>query len=397
MNKNVLLIGEHFSENLGDGVICQSVAYLIKQQFPNVDLIRSDLSGRLTFMNEYGGQDEFIKRSKFLISKWMHRMLNKHTFFYALYVHGRWKRSATIKRINNQQYDLAIFAGGQLFMDYFSLPIHRHMKYLTKQKTPIVFNACGMGRVNSVLLQKRLQNVLSHQLIESITVRDHLDQINERLLPEVMQATQSHDCALWTSEAFNIQKKDSNTIGLGVISLSNKQDKKVIQLYSDVITALNQKDQQWELFCNGSFEDYELALKIARLNGYDKSFIAKRPLNPTELVQTIANYRSIISFRLHSHIIAVSLDIPTIAITWDNKVDFFFENIQCPDRVFHYDSSFQDILETLFQAEKVGYDTELIASQKKDCRSILISNISPILTSDLSEHKETPLGSNLEL
>lgn len=396
MKKRVLVIGEHFSENLGDGVICQSVEYLIKESFSSSKLVRSDLSGRSDFMNKYNGQDKLIGRSKYLISKWTHRVLNRNTLLYALYIHGRWKRSKKTKEISDQPYDLAVFAGGQLFMDYFSLPIHRHMKYLAKHDTPTIFNACGMGRVNSVLLQKQLQHVLKHQNIDSISARDHLNQMNERLLPTHMQAAQSHDCALWASEAFDIQKSGSNVIGLGVISQSRKKDDKVIKLYSNIIMSLNDKDIRWELFCNGSFDDYELALKIAQLCGYDESAIAKRPLKPIDLVQTIASYRSIISFRLHSHIIAVSLDIPTIAITWDSKVDFFFENIQQPDRVFQYGSHFNEVLEKLFEAEQIGYNKELIDSQKNECHSLLVNTVAPALAYDLLEQEETPLGS-LEL
>lgn len=395
MKKRILVIGEHFSENLGDGVICQSVEFLIKKTFPDSELILSDLSGRLDFMNEYKGQEQFPGRAKYLISKWTHRALNRNTFLYTLYVHGRLTRAANIKEKSDQEYDLAVFAGGQMFMDYFSLPIHRHMEYLAKHKTPTLFNACGMGRIKSTFLQKRLQQALNHPNIDSISVRDHIDQLNEKLLDTDIQATQSHDCALWSKEAFNIHKKESNVIGLGVISLNNKKDRKVIKLYTDIITELNNKGIEWELFCNGSFDDYELALKIAQLLNYDESAIAKRPLNPTELVQTIANYRSIISFRLHSHIIAVSLDIPTVAITWDNKVDFFFENIDRSDRVFQYDTPFQAVLTKLFEAEQTGYDNELISAQKEECHSNLAESIALALENDLLDQNETPV-SNLE-
>lgn len=394
MKKRILVVGEHFSENLGDGVICHSVEFLIHKTFPDSEIILSDLSGRLHFLNEYQGQEKLSGRSKYLISKWTHRALNRNTFLYSLYVHGRRSRAKNIKEKSNQPYDLAVFAGGQMFMDYFSLPIHRHMQYLAKHNTPTIFNACGMGRVNSTLLQNRLQQALSHPNIDSISARDHVTQMNEKLLSTDIQATQSHDCALWTKEAFNIHKKESTVIGLGVISLNKKKDQKVIKLYTDVITELNNKGIQWELFCNGSFDDYELALKIARLLHYDESVIAKRPLNPTELVQTIAHYRSIISFRLHSHVIAVSLDIPTIAITWDSKVDFFFENIERPDRVFQYDSPSNDVLTKLFEAEQMGYDKELIQAQKEECRFILAENLTLALGSEssLQELNETPVG-----
>lgn len=42
----ILLIGEVYSPNLGDGVICETVAALIKQKYPNCEIVMADLSGR---------------------------------------------------------------------------------------------------------------------------------------------------------------------------------------------------------------------------------------------------------------------------------------------------------------------------------------------------------------
>lgn len=393
MKKKILVVGEHFSENLGDGVIGRSVEYLLQEKFPEAELIRSDLSGRKQFMNTYNRQEVAPMMSGHLISKWIHRNLNKHTLLYALYTHGRLNRWLHIKEKSSQPYDLAVFTGGQLFMDYFSLPIHQYMKELAKQEIPTIFNSCGMGRVNSKWLHGKLKRALSQPNIHSVTVRDHLDPINEKLLPENLQAVQSYDCAMWSKEAFDVEKKDSSVIGLGVISLSRAKDKAVISLYTDIIRQLNAQGIAWELFCNGSYTDYELAVEIARISGYDKSVIAKRPLDPSELVETIATYRSIISFRLHSHVIAVSLDVPSVAIVWDDKVDFFFESIQREDRLFYYDSKAEDVLRKLFEAENEGYDTELVQAQKNICQDSLVAQINYALAETIIEEDEkTPLS-----
>lgn len=392
MRKRVLVIGEHFSENLGDGVIGQSVEFLIRNSFPTAELIHADLSGRKHFMNEYKQQDVFSVRSKYRFSEWIHQKLNKHTLLYALYAHGHLGKVALIKEQSNQPFDLAVFTGGQLFMDYFSLPISHYMKQLAKNDTPTIFNSCGMGRVNSKWLQYNLKRALSHPNIDSITVRDHIDEINDKLLPSHGEASQSYDCALWAKEAFNVHKKESSVIGLGVISLNNKKNQQIISLYTDIIHELNGAGSKWELFCNGSLNDYELAVKIAQKLGYDKSIIAERPLLPAELVETISSYRSIVSFRLHSHVVAASLGVPSVAIVWDHKVDFFFESIQSTDRLFHYESQASDVLEKLFEAERDGYNTELIQVQKENCRELLISRMALILEADLVANEKAPLS-----
>lgn len=48
--KKVLLVGEIYSENLGDGVLCQCVEFLIKKYFNKEVMIDYlDLSGRKSY------------------------------------------------------------------------------------------------------------------------------------------------------------------------------------------------------------------------------------------------------------------------------------------------------------------------------------------------------------
>ena len=49
----ILLIGEHYSDNLGDGVICANVEEMVKKNFNEVQITKLDLSHRLDFAQEY--------------------------------------------------------------------------------------------------------------------------------------------------------------------------------------------------------------------------------------------------------------------------------------------------------------------------------------------------------
>ena len=51
-----------------------------------------------------------------------------------------------------------------------------------------------------------------------------------------------------------------------------------------------------------------------------------------ELVSLISSFKGIITARLHSCIVAYSLDVPAIAISWTKKVADFFALIKQPDR-----------------------------------------------------------------
>lgn len=43
---NILLIGEAYSENLGDGIICETVANLIRKEYPDCTIVVADISGK---------------------------------------------------------------------------------------------------------------------------------------------------------------------------------------------------------------------------------------------------------------------------------------------------------------------------------------------------------------
>ena len=61
--KKILVVGEYYSENLGDGIICENVKYLLENSFPEADIKISDIMGRLRFEEESSEQSLIIKTS----------------------------------------------------------------------------------------------------------------------------------------------------------------------------------------------------------------------------------------------------------------------------------------------------------------------------------------------
>ena len=103
--------------------------------------------------------------------------------------------------------------------------------------------------------------------------------------------------------------------------------------------------------------------------------IATRPQIPKELVKIISQYNSIISFRLHSHIIAYSLEIPSIAIAWDNKVNFFFKDIGYSERCKRIDSDPEEIVLNLLESMKKPYISKQKIKQMNHTLDTLINAV----------------------
>ena len=97
-------------------------------------------------------------------------------------------------------------------------------------------------------------------------------------------------------------------------------------------------------------------------------------------MRLIASFGSLISYRLHSHIIACSLDIPTVAVQWDRKLPFFFEKIGCPERCLTAKATPKQVLAALEKAQADGYDRAAISSQQADACAKLFEAVDPYLT-----------------
>ena len=130
-------------------------------------------------------------------------------------------------------------------------------------------------------------------------------------------------------------------VGLGVIGLAtiNRRfratlnETQLISVWQGIIRSLAQRGQAFELFTNGSPDDYIAALKLAELT--EDAFaihcpVAPRPLRPIELAWRISNYSALIAARLHASIIATSYLMPVVGLSWDKKVEAFYEAIGRP-------------------------------------------------------------------
>lgn len=361
----ILIIGEWYSSNLGDGIICENVKRIIENSYEceKIEIKKADISCRKGFLNE----DVILQNERRI--RYLKKLLHKSE--YLTYKLQDLKRRKVIKKICQEKYDIAIFAGGHLIMPYFTFQLYDFVKYLSKMGTKIVFNACGIGEIKSKILLHKIRKTLSNESIIHISTRDDIEKLTKKYLKKTnkIPVRKTYDPAIYTDETYKIEKDArSEIIGLGVMNLVGVEKATIITFWKQIITELEKEGKKWQLFCNGSQEDYNLAcecLSALRNNRYKKdTAIAPKPDIPEELIHIISKYKSIISFRLHSHITAYSLGIPAIPIVWNDKVKFFFEDINLEDRCFYIQDSPIRIVEKLLEIENSKYD-ELIKREKK--------------------------------
>lgn len=172
--KRILIIGEVYSSNLGDGVICETVDYLFSKENETFLL---DISGRTKYeVNNVLNIKGFICSKKYEHFK---KMIKKVLNLVGGRIQSQRMRSAIDqykKHFQEQFYriqpDAIIFAGGQMFMGCFLEQIDFIVKTAEINGIPVFFNACGCGEINGFIEQKILNSILNNSAVQYISVRD---------------------------------------------------------------------------------------------------------------------------------------------------------------------------------------------------------------------------------
>jgi polysaccharide pyruvyl transferase WcaK-like protein len=143
------------------------------------------------------------------------------------------------------------------------------------------------------------------------------------------------------------------------------------------------REIKWKIFTNGTHKDYEFAkhilLKMCYSSNQINFLIQRQPKNPKDLVEIISGFKGIISFRLHSHIVAYSLKVPGVGIVWDNKVSFFYSSINRNDSCFKLNNDIGTIIDKLDENICHNFENKTLKKQKIFSKDLIINNLDKLL------------------
>lgn len=374
---NILLIGECYSENIGDQAVSLSTKWLIENvSIQDVEFSVLDLSGRDSFSLE---KKFYLKDSSFL-TKLRNYLSSISLIDYLLKKNSAKRLDGYYKRIINQKdFDCAIFCGGQLINETFVCQMELVTSYLMKKNIPVIYSGIGIGRLNN--WQIRIFNkLLNYSNVKGITCRCDVNRFNENLKLNSITIIETYDSAILISQCANIKKRRSDVIGLGVMKSSRFSDYTAKCFWVSVVKELENRNIKWKFFYTGTIGDYELALEIIKELGLlnkKEEYINYIITTPQELLTELSFFDRIISFRLHSHIFAYSLGIPSVAIKWDDKVSDFFNKIKRSDCVYNLGSETERIVDKILNCEYYNnLELELVKSEiKNKLNSLILENI----------------------
>ena len=134
----ILLIGEYYSYNLGDPLLCRTVERVIKNEYPNAEIIPFDMSGKT-------GYNEFFDFNQRTFVEWgLTKTLDIFSKIFINHPLSKKYRAdrlrhlamlcSLLQTLRKHRFDIAIFAGGSIFMDYFSGIIYLLIHVLHQKK-----------------------------------------------------------------------------------------------------------------------------------------------------------------------------------------------------------------------------------------------------------------------
>ena len=373
----ILLVGEIYSANLGDGIIAECVSHFVKCKFRNAEISYLDMSGRTFFDTEYTTYSIYGKLQKKVLSLTKHFISQEILSGLQNFV-GKTKYWADIEY---KSYDIVVFVGGCLFHDYFVFPLTKIIKSCERNNVPVIFHAIGSKCIKSKWLVNKLQTVLASSCIKYISVRDNYEIARQFTSKnKKVDIVETFDTALNANVVYPCRSGNNTnriSVGLGVMKVAGVEDNTLINFWIGIIKCLEEKKISWGMFCNGSNGDFRLAVLIIKTLQYEyKRYLLPRPIFPQQLVENITHFDRLITFRLHSAIVATAFRIPCVCVSWDNKVDCFFQKIGKKEMVIRLENAKPtEIIEKLNQQ---NFDENLLETQANESIADLISSIENI-------------------
>jgi polysaccharide pyruvyl transferase WcaK-like protein len=328
MKPKIIVAGELYSQNLGDGLLSGLLTECLKEDF---DILPLDLSmaepypGGTAFLTENFKKMSAVKgRRRCLVSVLRIKAGIRSRISLS---DEKYIRHAG-KSLEEEGVRALVFAGGQLFHSYF-LPLLRQMTDLASARgIPVFFHAVGCGLPFDRQDMEDLSHILFHPAVRRITVRD-----GEKTIfmywPHA-QVIKTFDTAL-LARRFYQTKTAVKPLGINVMLTKKMSYDGQKRYWIRLLTFFERKEADFELYTNGSFEDQQFALHILlSMKKQPALFLHPRPLNPSAFVEMTARYERILAMRFHSVLLAAALKIPAAALEWDAKTGEFYTALGAP-------------------------------------------------------------------
>ncbi|GEM_PF-1758341 len=331
MPRRIVICGATYSRNLGDGILSDCLAFEMRRQCPNIDVVVADISGR------QGYHESVLKGKARILStiRRLPRILSRALVLAGLLRFAARKAVPAWKSFFRKD-DLVVIGGGHLLLDHnlnFPVKLAILSYYARKNKSSCALYGVGVSPEWSYLGKFLFSPVVQRSHYVSVRDKSSKDYL-ERHLPDLGQAVNvvvdpgylaaivyANVPSLDAGVGLNISDPDElSTYGSGLDNSVHRFD----QFWADIAKYYLESGRKVTIFTNGADEDEDYVARLVAGKSFnairDRVNVVDRASTPAQLVATVKSLQLLIGHRLHSHIVAFAHKIPSVAIGWDTKI-----------------------------------------------------------------------------
>lgn len=307
-------IAQHLIEDISDGVVVKrmgfapSFSYLIKKRYILSSLIAIPMLA-------------FVKLLKDGIIKY--RIKNvAYKIRYGKYFKDSLKKSdAVICAIGGLKFST------QNFSYLYAILCHTAQIH----GIPVMFCGQSIEKYDKKDWRcRQLCHAISYPVVKMITTRDGNLGISrlKKYVKRDIYISDVGDLALWIPEYYNVKKRNSGMIGIGLVRgdiyqdympESNIDESRLMSIYQDIVLELDKREYKWVFFCNGMVQDYDFGRRLIKRLNLPNDKLLQIPDSASELINVIAGFKAVIGARFHACMISFAIDVPFIGMMWDSK------------------------------------------------------------------------------
>ena len=362
----VLLLTNRDSDNVGDQIIEATVISLIKGVFANLGVAADGF--------------EISSRAAGIISR--------------AYMRTRDEALLESARKSISEADVIVFGGAPLFnyayQDFYLRTIIT-LELAQEYNVPVIFSSIGVEPFNAENPKSmRLKEALALPVVRQITTRDDFDSLQKyvegtdtviahvsdpavfadivfdkhpvkappkpapsfayrvkrrlkRIARQVLRRSTPAKVASVPSQPVATAVPARKRVGLvvtraGIFKANGIEFNEAAQrtFWLEVAALLEERGYDYRFFTTGHFSDEVFLEAMVRESGLPANKAAITINSPEELVAELKACAGVIAYRLHASITSFAYEIPSVGLSWNFKVPYFYESVGHGDRALDH-------------------------------------------------------------
>lgn len=305
---------------------------------------------------------------------------------YNVQAYDRYKLSEVVKAI--KKADMVVSGGGTLFQDVTSKKSIWYylgivwLAQVLKKKICIAYQ--GIGPLQTKLYRKMTRKILNKKSVKLVALRDeHAINFAKELginedkisfssdMVFMMKPPQKERCLKILNDNVHGYKEGQKLIGLSIREWKDKDRTDLFALLADKL--VEKYDARIVFFPFHKPKDAEISKIIMhKMKHEDAAVLMPNRYLPSEILGTMGLMDVNIGVRLHALVFSAVMNVPTIGISYDPKIDGFLELINMTpvctydeiavDKILNYVENFMekdkvDYLERIEYFKRIGTET----------------------------------------